>query len=64
MSQAKIGYISDDQLAMLEELDKVIAELEIALGIKVDDLPQLTDSDHDRLALERINQFRTKNLKN
>jgi hypothetical protein len=48
MSQAKIGYISDDQLAMLEELDKVIAELEIALGIKVDDLPQLTDSDHDQ----------------
>ena len=45
---------------LLMRLDVFIREAERTLGVTAADLPELTEEDHDRLALERINYQRTR----
>ena len=45
---------------LLDRLNASIRDANIILGINAADLPELTEEDHDRLALERINYRRTK----
>lgn len=45
---------------VLRHLDEAIRHADEALGISAADLPELTEEDHDRLALERINHRRSR----
>ena len=45
---------------LLDRLNASIRDANKILGITAADLPELTEEDHDRLALERINYRRTK----
>lgn len=45
---------------LMKRLDTFIREAERILGVTAADLPELTEDDHDRLALERINYQRTR----
>ena len=45
---------------LLDHLDASKRDADRILGITPVDLPELTEEDHDRLALERINYRRTK----
>ena len=45
---------------LLDRLDASIRDADRILGVTAADLPDLTEEDHDRLALERINYRRTK----
>jgi hypothetical protein len=45
---------------LLDRLNASIRDANRILGITAADLPELTEEDHDRLALERINYRRTK----
>ena len=45
---------------LLDRLDAFIRDADRILGVTAADLPELTEEDHDRLALERINYRRTK----
>ena len=45
---------------LLDRLDASIRDADRILGVTAADLPDLTEEDHDRLALERINYWRTK----
>ena len=59
MSQSKMDHSTASPQEALQRLRQAIAEAESQLGVKVSELPELTEEDHDRLAYERRNHFRT-----
>ena len=50
----------DEIRQLLKRLKESIEHAERILGVSAADLPELTEDDHDRLALERINHWRTR----
>lgn len=50
----------EDIRQLLLHLDETIRHADQILGVTAADLPELTEEDHDRLALERINHRRTR----
>ena len=61
LEKMKVAVSHEEEFQqLLDRLDASIRDADRILGVTAADLPDLTEEDHDRLALERINYRRTK----